>query len=385
MICVLFLSVLESCTVFRHINKGQIQTAEDVEYVEFDYEHSLMYVEVNVDGHDWRFIIDTGAPTVVDPKVRDAAGLKQVYSTKMGDVSGKSEQMDIVAIDKFEFGGITIKNTAAAVGDFSHFSCFAIDGILGANIISLFDWEIDYQKGQAKLYRNGIPESELAGYGGPVTLSYSKQKTPYVRNGQFRLDTLVINSLLIDTGSSGPVNMKSNEYVTSSEQEGYRWSYGESSRGMHGPVIDTARAFTSTKVKIGPVDVPAMSISERPREKWSVGNSFFEHFNVIFSWSRDEMYLKPSGIDLEPPRLEKANLRYQDGVVVVQRMAMHCKLLDHDVEFGDKVLKVGDTDLRGISEEEFCGMKEEWSTETLVIERAETSEILTVNMVDIGQ
>ena len=103
-------------------------------------------VPVTVNGHDFQFLVDTGATTSsVSHRVSEKLNLPKIGSMKFRSVNGEGS-CEIVFIRKLEVAGRVILNTLAAelsVQTSSSDSEEVFDGILGMDVLSSYVVVID--------------------------------------------------------------------------------------------------------------------------------------------------------------------------------------------------------------------------------------------------
>jgi predicted aspartyl protease len=108
----------------------------------------LVLLPVKVDGHEFRFALDTGASTtVVSPEL---ARRCELASTAMPSMTGGGGTVaaSSALIQSLQIGGVRISRVRVAVAEFlemlSRATGVGIDGILGTNVLRRFTLTIDY-------------------------------------------------------------------------------------------------------------------------------------------------------------------------------------------------------------------------------------------------
>ena len=112
----------------------------------------LYLVKVELNGHMKQFLLDTGAQISAcnDQTIKDCSLTKTKGSMQIESFAGSAKLLGGVLVDTFRIGGLEIRNQPMVVSAFSDLnisllgkSLTGIDGILGWDILSTLDFEID--------------------------------------------------------------------------------------------------------------------------------------------------------------------------------------------------------------------------------------------------
>lgn len=129
--------------IFHHL-KTSIQKIEKNFF-------EIYLISVHIEGEEYKFIIDTGAQISA---IMDNVELQCAKATnqeiQIGSVSGKRKSVNVVCLPSFFFASIEIQNAKFALLSKEDFKMpvfnkdiVEFDGILGWDILSKFDFEID--------------------------------------------------------------------------------------------------------------------------------------------------------------------------------------------------------------------------------------------------
>ncbi len=347
-------AILSGCSYYSQLKKGSFKYSGGQQELDLDYHKRLLFVEVMINGKKKRFILDSGAPNVIDKSLQDEFDFKRMGSIGVNDVGGRSNKMDYVKIPELKMGMITVKNTVAIVGDFSHFTCYGIDGIVGTNIMSHFDWKLDYENEKAYLYSEPIDPESLEGFEGPISMQPNQQFSPYIPMAVHDQES---SRTLIDLGSAGAVSLKKWKGFDPESFVDQAYIYGASSIGMHGAVLGYANYVRLELVRFGDIDAGSSWGKASENSDFSIGNGFLENFDVVMSWKGNAMYLR----EVNEPEIELPDqtlyLGYRDGGAYVK--AYSSGLTMDAAEIGDRIDQLNGTPMQNITEEEFCDILEE--------------------------
>lgn len=271
----------------RYWYQGDVTYADTAQPLPFEYTFSELYVTVEIDGADYRFIVDTGAPTVIDEQLQVRHQFAVNKNAFVTDSKGVRRKQDYVRIPAFRVGGLTATGTNAIVSDLSGFTCMDIDGILGANVMRAYDWEIDYQSEQFRLHTAKLSRRLAEAY--PIALPFNEQSTgtPIVA---LQLDERKISPLTFDTGSGGALTLRKTAPVDTTRGIRYR---GLGSRGLFGRQLDSLHYTRTTRLRIGGTPVDTTLIMYRSSGKQLIGNKLLDNYRVLIRWSTRTIHLQP--------------------------------------------------------------------------------------------
>lgn len=110
-------------------------------------ERDKILVTVRVGNADRTFLVDTGAPFMIDSTLAVEMGYSAIGSKGLNDAAGNSTRVKTIRVPAFNLGEVSFTDRPALVYDFrnSLLGCFGIDGIIGSNLLQQhvvqFDWE----------------------------------------------------------------------------------------------------------------------------------------------------------------------------------------------------------------------------------------------------
>ena len=350
--CFLFLLLLCcACGSSRYWYAGTVTYADLRQELPFEYIFNELFVTVQLDGNDYRFIVDTGAPTVIDQRVQEIHRFEVNKVANVNDSQGNSKKQDYVALPLLTCGGLTAVSTNAIVSDFSAFTCMNIDGILGANVMRQYDWEIDYEDEVFRLYTPEESATRAADF--PIAFPFVPKSTgtPSVA---VTIGDEVIRPVTFDTGSTGTITLPSRRVADPATYLDEMKFYGLGTRGLFGRHLDTARYVLTHRLLLGNTPIDTTRIYLPNSRKALMGNEFLDDYRVLVRWSTQTIHLLPVAevSDQLPTRLhafswENDTLRYSRGT-------LHDPLVDWPVN--SVVTALGNRSVLPISEQDYCAL-----------------------------
>nr|WP_321225942.1 retropepsin-like aspartic protease [uncultured Psychroserpens sp.] len=187
-----------------NLKKGKVNAKNYYQEIPFEFLKNKIVIPVTIEGHTYRFLLDTGAPNIVSSEVYQAIKSKTVTSISTSDANSKSQNLDVVTIKSLKLGDIEFKGFNALVFDLngSHiFKCFGIDGFIGSNLLRHSIIQIDADQNllkltdQAKLLKLNKKESDKIKLVGNQSSPYVQIQLTGKENGR--------EMVLIDTGMGG--------------------------------------------------------------------------------------------------------------------------------------------------------------------------------------
>lgn len=240
---VILLLILLSSYVYSQnidLNIGKVKSKGYYEEIGFEFIKDKIIVPVSIEGKEYRFILDTGAPNIISNEINNLISPSVIKTIPVSDASGKKENLKVVSVKNLILGNIQFNNTGTLVYDLNSnpiFKCFGIDGFIGSNMLRKSIIQIDSKKkiltitdSQKKLSLNKKESIKIKLKG--------NQSSPYIWINLKGLDNGKEN-VLIDTGMDGFYDISKRNYQIFKEKEIFNVtgkSKGASSLSLFGDV-----------------------------------------------------------------------------------------------------------------------------------------------------
>lgn len=335
----------------RLLQGGSVGQEVFYEKIPFVFEYNLPFVEVDIEGTTYRFLFDTGAPTVISYELMNKLQIKSRSKVHINDSQGNSKKERMVKIPEIRLGNVVFHNIGAAVVDLNHtfeIKCLKIDGILGANQMSKAIWEINYAT-QEITVTNDLSNLDLTSV--DHTLHFrtpSTQKTPKVKATIG--DTPYF--LTYDTGSNNYLELPIRRYRDTIRTMPHTTTFGGSSAGVYG--ISKADTLLQAKLPLLLLDTTkfANQIVSFNHTSAIIGNRFLKNFTTILDWNTRIIYLKKvSNPDMDFLETFGVKYRYHEGKFIVKEISLD---VGHNIQLGDVIHSINDLNLLNITETEAC-------------------------------
>lgn len=289
--------------------------------IPFTLVSELIIVPISInESEPLNFVFDTGAGATVILESDNTHTLTLASDSKL-DISGGGEgfqslanlvpNIDVTLGDIKLIDQTIIHLPISSVPFFKDRDAVFFDGIIGYDFLKRFAIKIDYDKGIITLSEASDFTQKETGHDKnwerlPISIegnmSYvsvkaelgAKQATPL--------------KLLIDTGFSGTFEMAQVKH------EKFSMPYYQSrTQGLNG--YSTIHVSNSKSLSLGRYskkNVPAlynMSTNTDVENSELLGNQFLKHFNIIFDYRNEQLFIKPNQNFERPINLDKSGLR----------------------------------------------------------------------------
>jgi hypothetical protein len=350
----LFTLFFNGCKTFEGLmRKGDVVSRDTVATFSFSYRDNLIFLPVVINGVTRQFILDTGAPNVIDDGLKQELNLKKIWSSQVGDSQNNSSRLDYVSINSLQFGSVEIENTTALVADLDVLYCLDIDGILGANAMAHFDWLINYHDSTIQLLEpqqtmKWAENCELA-----LPFSSSVQRTPKLN---IQLDGIQYKGVTFDTGSVNGITLRKGK---SSSLDPYDAviAYGFLSKGIFGSHKDSVWYARVDQIDIAGVELENQVVKMQVATSSKIGNALLDNYDVLVSWSQNMVYLQPRLTESEGLPGYLLKIGYLEDRLQV--LALYNEFdNEQQIMVGDQVVSLNGTSTETLSLMAFCELRQ---------------------------
>ncbi len=287
------LIVASSCTYLKNVKlltAGYISRENYVQTIPFEWRKELIVVKarLNSDTTQREFIFDTGAfNSKVESKLATSLGLEVVTEKNNSTAQGISQKIEVVQIDSLQFGETKVYNIGAGKLTYAPTSaspCIAASGIIGANLIKLAHWKIDYEK--QLLHFSDTPFEVVEG---SYILPFNHPLLSGTPEINLELEDKKVGNVLFDVGYNGGLILP---LSVASHFEGSESTIilDQSTSGIYGTNTDSI-IVKNLEINVGgakaniPVEFSSLN-------KALLGNEFLKHFTVVINYDTKEIHLQ---------------------------------------------------------------------------------------------
>lgn len=290
---ILICFICTSCSYLKNVKlltEGEVTRENYVQTIPFEWRKELIVVKarLNSDTKEREFIFDTGAfNSKVESKLASSLGLEVVTNKTNSTAQGISQKIEVVRIDSLQLGETTFYNIGAGKLTYAPTSaspCIAASGIIGANLMKLAHWKIDYQK--QLLYFSDTPfEVDEGSY----VLPFDRPALSGTPEIDLEIEGKKVENILFDVGYNGGLILPLS-IATHFESSQSSIILDQSSSGIYGTNTDSL-LVKNLKVNVGGTKVQ-IPVEFSTLNKALLGNEFLKHFEVIINYETKEIYLR---------------------------------------------------------------------------------------------
>ena len=280
---------------------GSLERTDFVETIPFEFKKDLIVVEARINGkkEKRKFIFDTGA---FDSKIEIGLAEELMLPTKAkksnSTAQGITQTIEITQLEQVHLGDTKFSNISGGkleYDDESASRCIAPDGILGANLMKLAHWRINYQNQTIH-----FSDQPFTFQGNEIrTLKFDKPLLSGTPKVELQVEGKTVSGVLFDVGYNGGLVLPArlSELFPDANEKKY---YDRSTSGIFGTNTDTLIS-KKLKVSIGGYEMN-IPVEFSSIGKALLGNDILEHFEVIIDYDENNIVLNPqSEIHVAPP------------------------------------------------------------------------------------
>jgi hypothetical protein len=358
-ICLFLTSIiLSSCSLFkvvRLMNQGNVAVKTFNEQVTIEYENRMVIVPVTIGGTTYKFILDTGAPTVLSKDIADKLGLKSITKVKSADAHENKSEMEFVKAGDISIDSLKFINQGAATYDFSinkELACFTFNSIVGANLMKDAIWQIDIKNKIIRITSDiknlRIPENALK-------FKFSQQVTG-TPMADITVEGVTVKNVTIDYGSGSGIDLISEKLIKKIHDAKVKFYriYGFNSMGLYGGNSDTTYVIESTPSLAGN-PLWDQKITLRRKGISTIGTQVLKDYVVTFDFPKSIVYMEKIETDTtDYLKTFGFTALLTNGQFVVTSITENSSAMENGMAIGDFIISVNGKDYTTFSDKDYC-------------------------------
>jgi len=318
--------------------------------IEIDFENRLPITVVYINGRPYRFLMDTGALTVISHEIYEDLDLEESYRGYFNDINNRSRLTSYTVIPDLRISNTTFNDIGAVVLDISEpLSCF-YDGIVGANLMAKLHWKFDYQNKMA-IVSDNKSEIEIQDPDHIWPFITSNQQTPYLNAGLLQRRGL----FMFDTGASHGIHVTNHYDFYKSEVDSSKFitRTGIQSFGVYGPGNEVKSFIMETDIIIAEDTLENAIVSGG--SKTLLGNDFLKNYLFAIDWTDRKITLKRN----ETIGISRQNLYEGFGYTAyfINDKLRVINLIEEanlPLALGDEIIRINQTDFSAKTDIDIC-------------------------------
>ena len=366
-----------SCGIIQTFRIRDAMEAETMKQHSFKRElpfqnvNGFIVVEMTIDGKIGHFILDTGAPTILDENFAKSIAFKTIGKQKIIDSGGKIRNVKTIKLANVSVGGIDFQGIVAGISDFSALKlglCTDISGFLGANIMNKGVWQIDYAN--KKITITDSRDSLQFSTDKKVVSFFSTGKgTPIIR---MTVNGVYLGEADFDTGNSGNIQFTKQAAANLPPMKGFIKGYGLAAGafGMRKDTIlkillPTLTLGDSFEIKNTPINL-SRSLVGTPL----IGYEFLKNYTVTIDWKYQEITFSNYKPSVENYCVYGFSPRLMEGKLIVASIVEQSAAFKAGLELNDQIMQINEMDFKNVTQSQYCDLMQKdlfTTTSTMVV------------------
>lgn len=385
-IILLFASCSMEKKFARLFQDGHTQKQAFKTEIPFEYRLGLIIIKVEINNKTYDFVLDSGGVNLLSKELAEKIGKKGFITKNVGGHQGNSQPMDFTKVEELTIGRVKFAETAAGIGDFKHsleLSCIKLDGMIGANLMRLAVWEIDF-KNQIITITNTKESLSLSAQTKKIPFYTDAVHKPYCT---VKINEVAEKNVNIDLGSVQGFNLSYDHYEKRQKElskNKQAIEYGYPSSGYYGyGKVDTNYYLQVDRFSIGEIELDNQLLKFSKSVNPTIGTAFFKNYDLVMNWADKEILLTPhTAYDNQQLTHQGITLNNQDGALSIASLFQGSQAEKLGLQIGDKIIQMDGKDYANITEEAYCDFilqyNEGSQTTNIVVDR--NGEQLSFNL-----
>lgn len=356
--------ISQSCNIvkFLHLmSTGKTDSKVYDEEIEFTLISGIIILKIQINGKEYDFVLDTGAPNVISSELARELNLKSKCKIKTEDSQGNEDDMEFTKLDHITIGGITYFDQGTAIFDFINhpeLSCLEIDGIIGANLMKESIWQIDMVNTKIRI-TNDMENLKISRNVQIIKFSEQLSHSPQVA---ITSKGIVFEDVAFDYGSNSGFTLcdtRISDVINKIEQPVLK-VYGMTSKGAFGGKNDTLYTLLTDNVYVEGIRFKNQIIDIKRTGRSTLGTEFLKNYITTLDWSEKKIYLEKQPDENLNIATEINSFGFGVGLdsnkLVVISVYENSPATKAGISLGDQVIAVNEYDLLIVEEDEYCNI-----------------------------
>jgi predicted aspartyl protease len=287
LILLLFIGGCNIIKTLLLLKSGKIENKFFTEIIHYENRATLIIVHPEIKGKQYNFILDTGATTVISEEIVNDLNLEIKSIVNSGDSQNNTSKTAFTLLPKLKIGNLCFKNIGTAIIDFNKITeiqCLDIDGIIGANIMKLAKWQIDYQN-HTLTVSDDFNNLDMSGDEIVLHFTTNVSGTPLVELNLPANKT--VKDVFIDTGMDRSITLSQKYYkklLDNFPDMKVVKGFGSTSASAFGYSQDSVYYAKLPQIKLDELEISNIVIEFKGENHNLIGNEILNNYTVSFDW-----------------------------------------------------------------------------------------------------
>ena len=292
------LILINSCALnkaAKYLKEGKTEQENFTNTLSFELKKGWIIVPVKIENKTYRFIVDSGTPTLVSKELAQSLNMKVIDSVDASDVYNKAKKNKYARLENIEIGNIDFVGIAALINDFNATPIWAslnVDGFIGSNLMQHAIWDIDFKEKQITITDNEsnlnlpkdiIENKMFVGVAGLPSIAC-------------RINGEKIWNFPVDLGYNGDIVIPYNEFKKQKENgeiSEFEKSNTDGSIGIYGKEQTSVESYKGRidEIEFGNATLENQKFYSEQYLGKRFGLNFFKNYRVIINWDSKKIKL----------------------------------------------------------------------------------------------
>jgi Aspartyl protease len=277
-----------------NLNQGGTLQKGYFSVIKFENYYGYIIVTAKIEGGNYRFILDTGAPNSISKALQEKLKLKTMRKILVGDANNDKDSLSVVRMEALTFGDVTFKNVPTLVIDLPPFMvCMGVDGFIGSNMLRNSVVRFSYVDSTVTI-TDEVKKLNLSKAKASKIYLTHFQSNPYI---YVRLMNKINEQLLFDTGDRGFYDLSANVYKKLEKHAIFKKSatgFGRASLGLYGSGKDTIRyRLQLDEMKINNANFKNITTDLSTDDNSRIGHAILKYGNATVDYKNKKFYFEP--------------------------------------------------------------------------------------------
>jgi len=278
------------------LKQGHAKQKDYFTVIPFDFIKGQIIINVNLNGNNYNFSMDTGAPTWISRKIHNEHSLSKIKKLKVIDSSNKKDSLEVVILKSIQLNNVEFNNIPALVVDSGTFyDCLNIEGNIGSNLLRNSVINISKEKQEITL-TNSTKKLKLKKKNSTKLFLNYFQCTPY-----FKIDLAgkekAKAKIVFDSGMEGMFDLALQHYELLRKYEIFKNTEnanGSISIGIFGNANDTLHyRMLVPRLTLGQTVLTNALVKTTQDRNSRIGTDLLKYMDITLDYKHRRIYFSP--------------------------------------------------------------------------------------------
>lgn len=337
----------------QHFSMNQGGTSQDGYFTQLPYVNvrGKLIVKVEINGKTYRFIVDTGAPTMITKALFNALKPDLLHKIPVADANGAQDSLTVVSLKNISIGSVIFNYIPTLVAKDSFiFDCHRVDGFIGSNLLRNSIFHISSRENKITI-TDQVEKLKLDQKQGSDLILDRAQSSAYLQV-KLKGGKTGTARVLVDLGMEGLFDLALKHYKVFEKENIFSQlgkSTGSSTFGLHGLGRDTlAYRLRLPELQVNGAKLKNISVNTTTSENSRIGSELIAYGVVTIDYKNKKFYFEPYAADVDVSQQAfPVSISFKDHKAVVG--IIWDESLKGKIAVNDQVIAVDDKDYTQIT------------------------------------